>query len=403
MKSPIILTALCVSSSVFATGFSQPLTETSLKWQFRYRLEQVNPDNALDTALASTLRSRATLQTGQWQLADSHQFSALVEVDNVSALGGDTYNSTVNGHSKYAVIPDPTGTELNQAALLYKAGAHSTLTLGRQRINLGNQRFVGSVGWRQNEQTFDGLRLQQQFSATLQLDVATLHNSNRVFGPDGPAADLHGRFNLGQLNWTVLPEQQLQAFHYDFDFDSLASRSSTSSGLDYSGTAAAGSAVKGLKWQLALARQQDAHAAPQAYDVNYHRLELSYQLSGVTGLSIKAWQERLGSDGKTAFQTPFATLHAFNGFADMFLTTPAQGLREHAVQLNMPVAGVKTSLSLHRFTSDFGNSDYGNELDLTLGYDLSDKWQLLAKAAVFNTEQYQVDTHKFWLMLSFQP
>jgi hypothetical protein len=32
------------------------------------------------------------------------------------------------------------------------------LTLGRQRINLDDQRFVGSVGWRQNEQTFDAVR-----------------------------------------------------------------------------------------------------------------------------------------------------------------------------------------------------------------------------------------------------
>ncbi len=39
--------------------------------------------------------------------------------------------------------------------------------------------------------------------------------------------------------------------------------------------------------------------------------------------------ELLGSDdGVAAFQTPLATLHKFNGFADQFLVTPAGGLQD---------------------------------------------------------------------------
>ena len=394
MKRALLLASLALSEAAFADGINQIWQDSSLKWNFRYRIEQVQPDGPLEDALASTLRSRLTVNTGKWALASNQSISALIEADHVAVIGGETYNNTVNGSSRYATIADPDGLDLNQAALLFKAGDSSQITLGRQRLNFGDQRFIGSVGWRQNEQTFDGIRLVQSFGSTVQLDLASLHNANRVFGPDGPNADLHGRFNLAQANWTVKPEHVLQGYVYDFDFDSLVARSSSTHGFDYKG------AAQGFKWQLALANQQDAHQAPANYNVGYHRIELSYPISQVT---IKGIVERLGSDGKVAFQTPFATLHAFNGFADMFLTTPTNGLREQAVQLAFPVLKAKATLSWHHFNSDYADIHYGNEVDASLAYELNSQWQILGKVAFYQADKYQADTTKYWLMLSFQP
>ena len=394
MKRALLLASLALSEAAFADGINQIWQDSSLKWNFRYRIEQVQPDGPLEDALASTLRSRLTVNTGKWTLASNQSISALIEADHVAVIGGETYNNTVNGSSRYATIADPDGLDLNQAALLFKAGDSSQITLGRQRLNFGDQRFIGSVGWRQNEQTFDGIRLVQSFGSTVQLDLASLHNANRVFGPDGPNADLHGRFNLAQANWTVKPEHVLQGYVYDFDFDSLVARSSSTRGFDYKG------AAQGFKWQLALANQQDAHQAPANYNVGYHRIELSYPISQVT---VKGIVERLGSDGKVAFQTPFATLHAFNGFADMFLTTPTNGLREQALQLAFPVLKAKATLSWHHFNSDYADIHYGNEVDASLAYELNSQWQILGKVAFYQADKYQADTTKYWLMLSFQP
>lgn len=394
MKRALLLASLALSEAAFADGINQIWQDSSLKWNFRYRIEQVQPDGPLEDALASTLRSRLTVNTGKWTLAPNQSISALIEADHVAVIGGETYNNTVNGFSRYATIADPDGLDLNQAALLFKAGDSSQITLGRQRLNLGDQRFIGSVGWRQNEQTFDGIRLVQSFGSAVQLDLASLHNANRVFGPDGPNADLHGRFNLAQANWTVKPEHVLQSYVYNFDFDSLVARSSSTHGFDYKG------AAQGFKWQLALANQQDAHQAPANYNVGYHRIELSYPISQVT---VKGIVERLGSDGRVAFQTPFATLHAFNGFADMFLTTPTNGLREQAVQLAFPVLKAKATLSWHHFNSDYADIHYGNEVDASLAYELNSQWQILGKVAFYQADKYQADTTKYWLMLSFQP
>ena len=257
-----------------------------------------------------------------------------------------------------------------------------------------SQSRYGRVGWRQNEQTFDGIRLVQSFGSAVQIDLASLHNANRVFGPDGPNADLHGRFNLAQANWTVKPEHVLQGYLYDLDFDSLVARSSSTRGMDYKG------AAQGFKWQIALANQKDAHQAPANYNVGYHRMELSYPISKVT---VKGIVERLGSDGKVAFQTPFATLHAFNGFADLFLTTPVNGLREHAVQLAFPLLKTKATVSWHRFNSDYADIHYGNEVDATLAYEVNPQWQVLGKVAFYQADKFQADTRKLWLMVTYQP
>lgn len=366
----------------------------TVKWNFRYRMEQVEVDGPLKDAFASTLRSRVTLNSASFSFAESLNIRALVEVDHVGLIGGESYNSTVNGKSQFATIADPDALDLNQAALAIKWNDSSLVTLGRQRINLGDQRFIGGVGWRQNEQTFDGVRLTQNFGKSFQIDIANLHNANRVFGPDGANADLHGSFNLVHSQWKVTSEHVLQGYFYDLDFETLPARSSSTNGIDYRGTS------NKLSWQLSYASQRDAHLAPTNYKTNYSRMELSYPIDVVT---IKGIYERLGSDGNFAFQTPFATLHAFNGFADMFLTTPVKGLEERAVQFSLPIGPVKTSISWHKFYSDGGDTHYGDETDVSFIFDLNKEIQFLTKLALYNTDKFQNDTNKFWLMMTYQP
>lgn len=378
------------ASSVTNSSAADALKQSTVSAQFRYRLENVDEDKAIKNATASTLRSRLTLNTGSWLNS-----KALLEVDNISSIGGERYNSTVNGHGQYSVVADPTGTDINQAALIISPATGSQFTLGRQRINLNNQRFIGSVGWRQNEQTFDGVRYTQKVASNWQLDLATLHNANRVFGPKGSAADLHGRFNLATLNLQLLPAQQLSAFVYDLDFDTQQARDSSTQGVDYSGNL---TALPKLKWQLALASQNDAHQAPVDVSHHYHRIDFSYNFGLFSG---KVWQERLAGDGNTAFQTPFATLHAFDGFADLFLTTPNQGVRDNALEISLPVKSSKVAVSWHQYDSDAGSNKLGSELNASLSWDPTPQLNLLLKLAQYNADSYATDTRKVWLMASY--
>ncbi|MBU1308250.1 MAG: hypothetical protein KKE30_01795 [Gammaproteobacteria bacterium] len=391
--SAVMLSALpfCFSPSLVANELSTALQQSSVSAHFRYRLEYVEQDNALKDAIASTLRSRLTVNTGTVS-----GFSALVQLDNVSLLGNDNYNSTVNGKTAYSVVADPKGTDINQALLRYSNDSGTTLSAGRQLVNQLNQRFLGGVGWRQNEQTLDGYRLQQKFSDQLSVDLGHYYNVNRVFGPKGAAADQHGSFNTALLQWQLTPAHQLAGFAYDFDFDNWAVRSSRTFGIDYQGKLSAGPK---LSWQLALAKQDDAHKAPLSFSHHYHRLSLSWALDSVT---LEAGQERLAGDGQSAFQTPLATLHAFSGFADMFLNTPNNGLRDNWLEAKTKLKDVAVTLAYHRFDSDSGSQTYGDEFNASAGYNLNKQLSALLKLAHYQADTLAVDTTKVWLMLSYQ-
>jgi len=173
--TPYLLSAgLLCSPAVFAQEtFSSLFTDAKPILDVRYRYEHVDQDNTLEHANAQTLRTRVGIQTGKW-----YGLSALVEADNVSRLGDAAYNSTRNGQTDYSVVADPDGSEINQALLRYDHAFGSAIA-GRQRINLDNQRFVGGVGWRQNEQTYDGVLGQMQPLDKLTLTYAYINKSTR--------------------------------------------------------------------------------------------------------------------------------------------------------------------------------------------------------------------------------
>lgn len=367
------------------------LKQSTVSAQFRYRLEYVEQDNALDDAIASALRSRLSVITGK-----AYGVSALLQVDNVSLLGNDNYNSSVNGKTDYSVVADPKGTDINQALLRYQNESGTTLSAGRQLVNHLNQRFLGGVGWRQNEQTLDGYRLQQKFSDSVSAELGHYHNVNRVFGPKGAAADQHGSFNTALLQWQLNTAHQLAGFGYDFDFDTWAVRSSRTYGVDYQGKLTSGPK---LSWQLALAKQDDAHNASLSFSHHYHRFSLSWTLDSIT---LQAGQERLAGDGQSAFQTPLATLHAFSGFADVFLNTPDNGLRDNWLEAKTKLNDVALSLAYHRFNSDLDSQKYGDEWNASAGYNLNKQLSALLKLAHYQADTLAVDTTKVWLMLNYQ-
>src|SRR5262245_3162511 len=94
----------------------------------RYRLEDVEQDNSLQPATASTLRTRAGFESNP-----QYRFGVLLEGEDVHVIGAEQYNSTTNGLTQYSVVPDPEDTEVNQAYVSFQ-GAGMRLRAGRQRI-----------------------------------------------------------------------------------------------------------------------------------------------------------------------------------------------------------------------------------------------------------------------------
>jgi len=377
--------------------FIDAMTGGKAHLEFRYRLETVDQDPFADDAIASTLRSRLNYQTGTW-----HSVSAFVEADNVTVLGDDdTYNSTTNGVTDRPIVADPEYTEVNQAYLQLKAGSFTGLA-GRQRITLDNQRFVGNVGWRQNEQTYDALTLKSSALAKTQLHYSYIANVNRITGPDegsqpanyhGATHALNGKVELGALG-------AVTGFAYLLDLENAPALSSSTYGVHWAGTYKVAEATK-LNWLASYARQGDYADNWNDYSTDYYLLE-GGAIFGKFGL--KAGYEVLGGDDQPnhAFQTPLATLHAFQGWADKFLTTPRGGVEDLYLGATATVGPVALQLVWHDFQAEAFSQDYGSEWNASAAYKFGTKknYEALLKFADYEADEFATDTSKLWLQFS---
>jgi len=164
-----VLTVLLAATSfqaVAADNLGEVFTEGKFGYSFRWRLEDVDQDPFPNNATAIPLRARINFHT-----SDLYGFSAKAEFDYVFNFGVEDFNAgggNTPNPPGYPVIADPGGDDLNQLFLQYK-GKIGQLRVGRQRIIYDNARFIGNVGWRQNEQTYDSFSYDYKNDSGMQL------------------------------------------------------------------------------------------------------------------------------------------------------------------------------------------------------------------------------------------
>ena len=405
---------------------AQTITEalqqgSTIKLNFRTRYEDVSWDGYEDSD-AFTLRSRLSYQSGAWK-----GFTLTAEMDNVTEVDHDVDYATwagdpINaGPVKHALISDPEGTEVNQSLISYTT-FNNQIKYGRQRIILDNARFIGNVGWRQNEQTYDGVSFTNKSIRYTNIFVAHITNVNRIFGEDVPVqGDYKQNSNFVNVSYTGFDSGKLTGYAYLIDNINDANLVGTGAAANKS--AAISSNTFGIRWAstanpalmytLEYAKQTDAHDNPLDYSASYLLAEASTTL----GRFVPAiGYELLGSDdGNKGFATPFATLHMFQGWADRFLATPKEGITDIYVSLTTTVVGAQLIASYHDFSSDaestaagamFGKKiNYGTEWNLSASKKVG-AVAYTAKYAMFKNDEWvqkigaqslASDTTKFWL------
>jgi len=377
------------------SGVKKALADTKVDISLRARYEAVDEDGANGAsdkdATALTLKSRITLKTGAYK-----NWSLGLEVDNVTAIVDDYNDLTFDYSGTDSVVADPEITDVNQAYLQYNTDKLK-LTAGRQRILHNNQRFIGGVGWRQNEQTFDGYRIQYAASDALSFDYSYIHNANRIFADDKKGDDLSGAFHFANAGFKISKAHKISAFAYVLDFDTAHAMSSSTYGALYHGKFGA------IDVNLSAATQNDTGDNSVNYDASYYNAELSTKLGKVT---ILAGLEVLGSDdGKAAFSTPFATLHKFQGFSDKFLGTGSStgmnnGVEDAYITIRTNLSGIKLSATFHDLASNEDSIDYGTELDLVAAYKFQSNINLLVKFASYSSDDLSTDTSKLWVQVA---
>jgi Alginate export len=382
-----------------ADGFAQMFTQGTVGFDLRARYESVDEARFPEDARAGTLRSRVGFSSASW-----NGFSFLVEGADVRELLDD-YNSTANGKTRHPVVLDPEGSEFNQAWLRFAPGKRFSATVGRQRIQLDNQRHFGSASFRQHEQTFDALQMTAAPTDKLAVRYAYLDKVNRVPGKGHPLRTAREQALDGHLLNVGLKTEAgtLVGYGYFVENEDLPLQSTKTLGLRFSGAQTLSESFgKNARFEYTLewATQNPYADGARTLDNDYRLVEAAYTRPTFTA---RLGHETLGGNRRAGFQTPFATLFAFNGWADRFLTTPADGLRDAYVGTSVKVAGGDLAFRYHDFRSDRGDRRYGDEIDLRYSRNLTPQWLAAVQYARFDSRAAQLrDARKIWLTLEWK-
>jgi len=377
------------------------------KGEVRPRYEYVDQDGVPDTANAFTNR----LQIGVG--ADLFQVEGLsVYMEATNVVGSDDFFDTtsddLNDKGQYPVVADPDQTRITQAYVDYAVGK-TLIRAGRQGgVNLDNQRFIGTVNWRQMPQTYDAVAVINNSVENLNLLAAYVWQVNRIFAKDSAGilgSDRGDQFDTGSVllhaAYKFMPELTVTAYGY------LIQDLHDTYGIAATGKINVGDGAN-ISYRAEYATQQDPSfddvlENPTA-DADYYNVQATLNMSGIL---VGAQYEVLGAgnDGNGPFSTPLATLHGHNGWADKFLTTPEDGLVDVNGMIGYKAKGFGLAkVVYHDFSSDAGSSDYGTEVDAIYKNAIPGVKGLtgMLKAAWYSADDYSVDTTKVWVMLDYK-
>jgi hypothetical protein len=365
------------------TELREAITFGKVSGAARYRYERVDQENIDEVSNASTLRAALGYESKNY-----HGFTGFMQFEGVFLVGDDNYRNAENGKTTYPLVADTPMVEMNQAWLQYVCPQDPWKTQvrwGRQEINLTNQRFVGAVGWRQDSQTYDGGGVNttpyNSDGKNLMLGYHYIYRVNRIFPDDSVANPFQGRLDmdthLGQALFKWDGIGQLHAYGLFLDYGdgyaaAVTNLSSATIGARASGVIKATPDI-GVIYGLEYASQSDYGSNTQDYDAAYYQGELGVAYMGFTlkyGYSVME-----GSDAPNErFTTPLATLHAFDGWVDMFLNTPMAGLKTHQITLSYTppmLKGLTLTAVYYSFDADANSDHFGEELDLLAEYKVA--------------------------------
>ncbi len=429
MQKRILAQALVLATGASAAAAAAApaglITNLDPTLQLRPRYEGVSSDatngagDDLDDASALTMRTRVGLDM---DLGFVDGLSAYTEMVNVAAPVHDYNDGDPNyplanpgrNAGKNDVVPDPAFTRLTQAYLQYQV-ADTTLRAGRQKVVLGGKRFIGAVNWRQMPQTFEAYVVKNQ-----SVDNLTL-TGGYVYQRLGIHTGLNGSTKSVVLNGSYKVSDVLEVTAYDY----MLANIHDTVGLRLAGDVGLGAVRLGYHAEYAQqgdpSQEDDSARAITPYgdteptvDASYHRVALDVSTAGVT---VGAGQERLGgADSATddaGFTTPLATLHKWQGWADVFLGRTAVGNVEGIVDNTVKAGYSHDALGsltaiYHDFSQDEdygGPEDLGSEVDAVYTRGLADDLGLVVKYADYSEGDAgsPVDTTKYWVMLNYTP
>ncbi len=371
--------ALAVAESV--ESLVLPANKPTWWLNLRSRLERVQQDISLRTATASMLRTRLGYKSRNLE-----GFSVLLESEDNRVLGDSYYSG---GDAHHTVVAGPDGSTMNRAYVSYAGMLDTAFTYGRQRLSLDSARADSHSGWVAQAQSYDAVKVENTSFTDTKITLAYVDKAHGVFDANSENDDVQMQSPLINIEYKGSPMLDVSGYGYFLSFDNNPAASRQTSGIRVKGEYPF-SGVE-LLYAAEYARQSDYKDGMADINADYRHLVAGFRYAAVTA---EFGFETLSGDGAYAFQTPLATGQAFNGWADQFLVTPLNGLKDVYVSADTAFAGMRWKAVFHDFSAERGGVDYGNELNLLIVKNFSRRYTLGLKYANYSANDFSVDTEK---------
>lgn len=391
----MFITTICLTNTATSTAAS----ESGIDGAFRVRSANIE----FNGNIGESITAKARLNAGH---AINERLFTFLQVDHVEDFLEENH-STVLLVNDNPLITDTPGTELNQAFFRYQLEEQS-LTLGRQALTFGSERFIGDIDFWQNDQTFDGVLFSADLFSASNIKYAYVNNVNRIFGDEAdetldrrdirfdalngqrPAAELgnhrlDGNFlHLELKEWDYVEFSAYGYTIHNFDFPEASNRTFGASGnfrykpgsVKYTGT-------------LEYAAQKKQQSAVDEW-IPYYLAEFGL---GWQKLDVSMRWEVLDDREGESFDTPLASRHEFQGWADQFLITPVGGVEDRSLRINWTPRPWQLDLRYHQFRSAADNNRvFGDEVDLDLIFRPTREHEIKLRYANFRPEPNQTIT-----------
>lgn len=412
-----VLLVFCLSgfaSADQAQDFKTALLDGKFDLELRYRYTNVDQESFDKDAHSSTVRGLLGYETLSF-----HNISAYGQLRTVQNLGGNNlFNDTLNGNTNRPTVADPDSFEIDQAYLKSTHIPDTEITVGRRKIALNNERFVSTLPWRQNANSFDGVVIENRSLPNSYLHYSYAYNFNRAFTDKSLVGNFDdANIHLIHGDYSVAPWLKIAGYGYllgieETSFPGASVSSTDTYGLNAKGTKAIGQSEWEAHYDLEYAHQRDNNDNARSFDLNYYRAVSGLGYKNVT---VKVGYEVLEGDGITGFSTPLALLHAYNGFADVFGTTPASGLEDRFINATYKIdksdikigrldvlADTRFHIAYHDFNAENSPREFGQEFDATIEKKITDNYTLRFDYAHYNsddaaTDSFALDREKFFI------
>ena len=447
--TPLILGSIAVSAQAaddVATGAAAPadagfniFSDVKFKGELRTRYQFTDNKGLSDAGIdAGSMVTNRTNLNFSAKLFEVDGLNTTMEMNSVDDFGSiDSQTGHPNPTDDKQVGGEAQVAKISQANIAYTF-SENTVLAGRKTVNLDNQRWIGSVGWKQNFQTLD-LAAYAYGGENFNIIAAYVYGVNAI-GDRGYEYGNKQNYDgvTGSGSTTSVAVNGSYKFASAFKLTGyvymLGSVSDTY-GISATGKFAAGEkSTIGYRAEYAMqsnsSLEHKALGKSKNVGANYLNLDIDGNIHGVL---LGANYELLGANkdydvndltkGGPSLQTNLATKHKFNGWADQFLKTPVAGLQDlnFRVGYKFETAG-KLLAVYHLFNSaedtrtnnGSKTTDLGSEIDFLykVGIPNVKGLGLLAKAALYSggdaiavagdKHGYSDDQTMAWLQLDYK-